>query len=197
MEDHLQHLLQVVKEKKQAKRYILAIDGLSRAGKTTLTERFCQKLKDEDISHTTFHIDDHIVEKKKRYNTGRDEWFEYYFLQWDLHGIRNNFFEKLLLSKNFSLLFYDGLSDTHKEQMIDLPEECIIIVEGVFLQRQEWRGYLDFVVFLDCPKEIRFKRENEQTQRDLEKFRNRYWKAEDFYLKAVSPKQKADLVLQL
>ncbi|WP_113927833.1 kinase [Bacillus sp. P14.5] len=197
MEDHLQQLIKAVKENKNAKRFILAIDGLSRSGKTTLTENLCQELEKENIPHTVFHIDDHIVEKKKRYNTGRDEWFEYYFLQWDLHSIRQNFFKKLHFSKTLNLHFYDGTLDSHTQQSIYLPEECVIIVEGVFLQRQEWRGFLDFTVFLDCPKEIRFQRESEQTQKNPDKFRNRYWKAEDFYLKAVSPKQKADLVLQL
>ncbi|MGM0845569.1 MAG: kinase [Bacillota bacterium] len=197
MEEHLSHILQAIIEKKKAKRFILAIDGLSRSGKTTFTKSISRELKTRNIYHAVFHIDDHIVEKKRRYNTGQDEWFEHYYLQWDLQCIRKNIFEKLLLSKQFTLDYYDVPTDSHIEQTIVLPEECVIIVEGVFLQRQEWRGFLDFVVFLDCSKEKRFQRESEQVQRNIKKFQNRYWKAEDFYVKAVSPKQQADLVLQL
>jgi uridine kinase len=197
LKDYSQTLIKLVKEKKMANRFILGIDGLSRSGKTTVTKALCEKLKEQDIIHAVFHIDDHIVERKKRYHTGRDEWFEYYFLQWDLHDIRQNFFEKLLLAKEFDLSYYDNSTDSYFPRTIELPEECLIIVEGVFLQRQEWRDFFDYVVFLDCPQKKRFLRETEETQKNLEKFQNRYWKAEDFYLKAVSPRQKADKVLQV
>ncbi|WP_420808739.1 kinase [Bacillus salacetis] len=197
MQVHSHALLKLVKGKKRGNRFILGIDGLSRSGKTTLTHSLCKHLKEEGIAHAVFHIDDYIVERKRRYNTGRDEWFEYYFLQWDLHDIRQNLLEKLLLSKEIALSFYDPGSDSHDVRSIQLPEECLIIVEGVFLQRQEWRSFFDYMVFLDCPQEERFLRESEETQRNREKFKSRYWKAEDFYLKAVSPRKKADLVFNV
>ncbi|EDL66771.1 kinase [Bacillus sp. SG-1] len=197
LKDHSQAVLEAVKEKKKGNRFILGIDGLSRSGKTTLTKSLCESLKEQDIPHIVFHIDDHIVEKKRRYDTGRDEWFEYYFLQWDLQDIREHFFENLLLGKTFSLNYYDSSADSHTLKTIQLPEECFIIVEGVFLQRQEWRDYFDYVVFLDCPKNRRFQRERKETQEQLKKFQNRYWKAEDFYMKAVSPRQKCDMVLRV
>ncbi|WP_456271022.1 kinase [Bacillus sp. AK031] len=195
MEEYSNTLLNLIKEKKTGNRFLFGIDGLSRSGKTTLTKKFCGLLKENNIPHSVFHIDDHIVTRKDRYNTGRDEWFEYYFLQWDLHEIRQHFFENLILSRKFDLNFYDNETDTHSPKTIELPDDCIIVVEGVFLQRQEWRDYFDYVVFLDCPRDIRFDRESDEAQQLLDKFEKRYWKAEEFYQKAVSPKQKADLVL--
>ncbi|WP_409254208.1 kinase [Bacillus sp. SCS-153A] len=197
MKDHSQSVLKAVEKKKKGNRFILGVDGLSRSGKTTFTESLCESLKKQDIAHAVFHIDDYIVEKERRYGTGRDEWFEYYFLQWDLHKIRHEFFEKLLLAKEFTLRYYDQSEDSHTLKPIELPEECFIIVEGVFLQRQEWRDFFDYVVFLDCPQKSRFHRENKETQKKLKKFQDRYWKAEDFYMKAVSPRQKADMVLRV
>jgi uridine kinase len=196
LQHYSQTLLNLAKKKKKGHRFILGIDGLSRSGKTTLAKSLCEDLKEMNIAHSLFHIDDHIVERKRRYNTGRDEWFEYYFLQWDLHGIKEKFFEKLLISKEFTLDYYDTKIDSQVLKNIELQEESIIIVEGVFLQRQEWRSFFDYVVFLDCPQEKRFSRESEETKKNLTKFQNRYWKAEKFYLKAVSPKKKADLVIK-
>jgi uridine kinase len=49
---------------------------------------------------------------------------------------------------------------------------------------------------LDCPRSKRFVRESEEAQENLSKFTNRYWKAEDFYLSTVSPKEQADLVIK-
>jgi len=54
----------------------------------------------------------------------------------------------------------------------------------------------DSVVFLDCPREERFLRENEETQTSKEKFENRYWKAEDYYLQEVEPVECADVVIR-
>lgn len=94
------------------------------------------------------------------------------------------------------MLTYDNQSDTHNIQVVRLPETCLIIVEGVFLQRNEWRSFYDYLVYLDCPREIRYNRESDVTQSNIEKFRNRYWKAEEYYLDTESPKKQADLVFQ-
>jgi uridine kinase len=42
-------------------------------------------------------------------------------------------------------------------------ETALVIVEGVFLQRAEWQDYLNYVVYLKCSKEERFKRESQET----------------------------------
>ncbi len=52
-------------------------------------------MKQESIPFHIFHIDDHIVERNKRYNTGFEEWYEYYYLQWDIEWLRQKFFQKL------------------------------------------------------------------------------------------------------
>ena len=77
--------------------FILAIDGLSGAGKTTLVHQLKNVLDNVVI----IHIDDHIVEKAKRYNTGHDEWFEYYQLQWDTNYLKEHLYDKLYQNKKY------------------------------------------------------------------------------------------------
>lgn len=177
-------------------RFVVGVDGLSRSGKTTLVKKLEDDLKKEGIPFHIFHIDDHIVERNKRYNTAHEEWYEYYKLQWDVEWLQQNFFNKLRLENQFSLPFYDHKTDSCKIREIIVPGFCIIVIEGVFLQRKEWREFFDYMVYLDCPREQRFLRESEETQKNLSKFENRYWKAEDFYLKMECPKQRADLVMR-
>ena len=71
----------------------------------------------------------------------------------------------------------------------------VIIVVGVFLLREPWRNAFDYAVYLDCPRDVRFSRESSTTQENLQKFEQRYWKAEDFYLATESPMGKADLII--
>lgn len=177
-------------------RLILGIDGLSRSGKTTFTERLRRDLVQMQRNVCMFHLDDHIVERKRRYDTGHEPWYEYYALQWDLPYLREHLFLKLRRSNETVLEFYNDMLDEQVTKTICIPPECVIIVEGVFLQRPEWRGFLDYCVYLDCPREVRFSRENADAQASLTKFERRYWKAEDHYLQSVRHMDRADLVIK-
>ncbi|MBM7553505.1 kinase [Thalassobacillus pellis] len=176
-------------------RFILGIDGLSRAGKTTFTKKLCDHLGDS-TPYYAFHIDEHIVERDKRYHTGYESWYEYYYLQWDIDWLTENFFKKLKSGKELYLPFYNNKEDYHQWKNIKLPDPCLIIIEGVFLQRSVWRKYFDYVMYLDCSKDIRYSREKVNNQHDLEKLEHRYWRAENYYLTKIAPKENADIILK-
>ncbi|WP_157060087.1 kinase [Saccharibacillus kuerlensis] len=177
------------------RRFVLGIDGLSRSGKTSLTAELKRRLVERGEEFVLLHIDDYITARSQRYHTGHEEWYEYYALQWNAEKLRKDLFENLKTASQLTLPVYDEQVDSLETQTVHLPERGIIVVEGVFLQRSEWRGYCDFVVYLDCPREERFKREGELTQSRRDKFVNRYWKAEDYYLKTERPTEQAHLVL--
>jgi uridine kinase len=193
--DHIEQLMDVIQTVNVMERSILGIDGLSRSGKSTLVRQLSQKLSDSDIHFVVFHMDDHIVERKHRYQTGNAEWYEYYYLQWDIDWLTTNFFNMLRESTVVSLPFYDPSTDTQVKKSLALSLNGLILIEGVFLQRKEWRAFYDYMVYLDCPREERFSRESAATQKQLTKFENRYWKAEEYYLNMEKPRESADLVL--
>ncbi len=188
-------IMKVIKEHKD-ERFILGIDGLSRSGKTTLVKELEEDLKQSEIPFHIFHIDDHITERNKRYNTGFAEWYEYYNLQWDIEWLQRNFFWKLQSDIQVQLPFYHDETDICEMKEIQLPLVGVIIVEGVFLQRKEWRNFFHYMVYLDCSRKTRFLRESEETQKNLPKFQSRYWKAEEYYLEKESPRDLADFVIR-
>ncbi|PEX43196.1 uridine kinase [Bacillus cereus] len=188
-------IMKVIQEHKDG-RFIIGIDGLSRSGKTTLVKKLEENMKRSGISFHIFHIDDHITERNKRYNTGFAEWYEYYNLQWDIDWLLRNLFQKLQSDIELELPFYHDETDSCEMKEIHLPLVGVIIVEGVFLQRKEWRDFFHYMVYLDSPREKRFLRESEETRKKLSKFQNRYWRAEDYYLEMELPKDGADLVIQ-
>ena len=187
-------LINVMKKHKE-NRFILGIDGLSRSGKTTFVANLKENMKQESIPFHIFHIDDHIVERNKRYDTGFEEWYEYYYLQWDIEWLRQKFFRKLQNETKLKLPFYNDKTDSCEMKKVQIPIVGVIVIEGVFLQRKEWRDFFHYMVYLDCPRETRFLRESPETQKNLSKFKNRYWKAEDYYLETELPKDRADLVI--
>lgn len=188
-------MTQIMAAIRQNKRFILGIDGLSRSGKTTFVKKFASVLSQNEIESTVIHLDDHIVERSKRYNTGHEEWREYYYLQWDVESLKKSLFDKLIHSNEIELSFYDNDRDQHVHKKLKLTDKNVIIVEGIFLQRAEWERYFDYTVFIECPRDIRFARESSQTQQNIEKFTKRYWTAEDYYLDKFRPEEKADLVI--
>lgn len=176
-------------------RLIIGIDGLSRSGKTTIVKKLAALLEEYEMKSQIIHLDDHIVDRTKRYGTGEAEWKEYYYLQWEVEKLEEILFEKLQQENELVLPFYDEQLDQQVYKKLDLTGKKVVLVEGIFLQREEWKAYLDYAIFIDCPREIRFRRENARTRKNIEKFENRYWKAEDYYLEKLSPRVKADKVL--
>lgn len=176
-------------------RLIIGVDGLSRAGKTTVVGEVLLRVRKEKKNVRVFHIDDYIVERKKRYDTGFADWYEYYNLQWDVGYLRQELFVRLRHAPEINLPFYDSERDETASKTVVMPRDCIVIVEGVFLQREEWRQFFDFVAYLDCPRETRFQRESVRTREQIDKFKARYWKAEDHYLEMVRPLSKADMII--
>ena len=196
MRNILKQIERNIPDLKDGERFILGIDGLSRAGKTTLTRQLSNLLLDKNIPHMIIHLDDLIETKDKRYNTGHDQWKEYYYYQWDVDKLKQSLFEKCKTAPFLKLSFYEIEKDQQYMKVVTLPPACVILIEGVFLQREAWRNYFDFVVYLEATKDQRFSREANTTKRLIEKFENRYWKAEDFYLDKIDPSHKADLVIQ-
>jgi uridine kinase len=181
--------------------FIVAIDGLSGAGKTTMVKELEDGLKSKcDV--TIIHMDDHIVENNKRYNTGYDEWYEYYYLQWDIELIKNELLKKIHSNfTNFPLPYYDKDSNNTTVKEITISTDSIILIEGIFLQRKEWKTFYDYIIFLDCPKEIRYERVLNRDlyigdfQTRLNKYKRRYWLGEEHYLKIENPIEKADKII--
>lgn len=188
-------LLNIISDQQGRPRFVLGIDGLSRSGKTTFADDLRELLIQNQKHVCLFHIDDYIVQRRKRYNTGYAEWHEQYHLQWDVKYLRENLFSKVRESHEITLQSYNLELDEQFQKTVCIPPACIIIIEGVFLQRPEWRGFFDYLVYFDCPRELRFSREDKSVQDNIEKFRNRYWKAEDYYLNSTHPVERSDMII--
>ena len=186
----------------QKRPYIVAIDGLSGAGKTTIVKSLEREISNRNCKAVTIHIDDYIVERDKRYNTGFEEWYEYYYLQWNIESLTRHLFEGLLHNHHdLQLPFYDHSTDSLRMRALSIPASSIVLIEGIFLQRREWRGFYDYVIYLNCPREVRYERVLKRDsyigdiQQRLNKYNKRYWPGEKHYLEVENPIEQADVVI--
>src|SRR5690606_16655519 len=91
MEDTVKKIIEQLPALESGKRLVVGIDGLSRSGKTTLTEELMRHFKQSGTPAASFHLDDFIVERERRYGTGHKEWHEYYHLQWETGWLCEHF----------------------------------------------------------------------------------------------------------
>ncbi|MHA6253192.1 kinase [Oceanobacillus sp. CAU 1775] len=181
--------------------FIVGIDGLGGAGKTTITTKLKESLKTIGMNVMTIHLDEHIVVSDKRYKTEFEEWYEYYFLQWDINLLQTELFQALSSgARIIELPFYDKANDKISLKNIEITHPSIVLVEGIFIQRHEWREYLDIIIFVDCPDKEREERVLDRDQyigdyqKRLAKYKRRYWPAEEYYIKVENPKANADII---
>ena len=181
--------------------FIVGVDGLGGAGKTTFVKNLKEELKDNGHEVITIHMDDYIVESSKRYKTGYEEWYEYYYLQWNIDLLLTELFQPLFNGANMvNLPLYNRTNDTISKQRIHTPSNSIVLIEGIFIQRREWREFFNFVIFMDCPHKVRKDRVLNRDkyigdyQYRLNKYQNRYWIAEDNYIEIENPLEKADVL---
>lgn len=179
---------------------IIGIDGLGGAGKSTLSEKLCQKFEDNHYSTILLHLDDFIHIRTVRYNWAYPEWECYYDLQWRFSYILE-IIEKIKDSKEkyIDVDIYDKVNDSYYQQRYEKGENLIVIVEGIFLQRKEFRDVFDYMIYIDMQEKLRLDRVLKRDiyigseQEIIDKYRKRYFPAEHKYVAEYQPQKSADL----
>ncbi len=181
---------------------LIGIDGLGGAGKSTVSAVIAEQLQAEGVPVTLLHIDDFIHPRAVRYREDVPEWQCYYELQWNYGSLKS----VLDLVKNegmFSgeVMLYDKEQDCYFPQEITVPENGIMIVEGIFLQRPDLSGWFDEMIYIAVPEETRLQRVLcrdsyiGDRQAIADKYERRYFPAERFYVETCCPEQRADFVI--
>lgn len=182
---------------------IIGIDGLGGAGKSTISDALCQRLKGKDCPVTLLHIDDFIHPKAVRYNEQYAAWECYYHLQWRYDYLLNAVIAPLKqgLPLKTDIELYDKEHDSYHISKMDIPIGSIVIIEGIFLQRPELHGVFDYMIYIDIPEDVRLRRVLERDsyigsrEQIREKYAQRYFPAERRYLAACAPQENADFLM--
>ena len=179
----------------------VGIDGVSGAGKTTFATHLAAVLAERgrEVVHVSadgFHHPEAI-----RYRRGRRSAEGFWLDSYDYPALRENVLDPF--SPGGPRRYRPAVHDVVHDRILDLPwrtapTDAVLVVDGLFLHRDELAGAWDFSVFLEVPFTVtaaRMALRNGSHPDPEHPSMHRYVGGEGLYLAACSPWQRADVVI--
>ncbi|MDE5883465.1 MAG: uridine kinase [Oscillospiraceae bacterium] len=201
----MQKLFRKIESLQDSSRTVLiGIDGLGGAGKSTISRLLEDYSRSKNYPIFVLHVDDFIHPRAVRYNPDVPEWKCYYHLQWRYDYLIQNIMKPLRNGQDFhrQIAFYNKENDSYFSRQVTIPVGSLVILEGIFLQREELRGMFDYMLYLDISEETRLQRVLKRDgyigsqQQIRHKYEVRYFPAERIYTQDYNPAAKADYVIR-
>ena len=177
----------------------VALDGVDAAGKTTLADELAPLVEARGRASVRASLDGFHRPRAERHRRGRDSADGYYRDAFDLAALRRELLEPLGPggSRRYRTATFDLAADVPLETAQRLaPDDAVLLVDGVFLQRPELDEHWDLRVFVhvELGEALRRGVERDGTA-TRELYERRYLAAQRRYLAAVSPRERADAVV--
>ena len=189
--------------KRRDRATVVGITGIDCCGKTQFSKAFGRFLKSERWKVQHIRLDDFHNPKRIRHaeyegESGADRYFRRSF---DIAKV----VDRLLLpihehvGRPFLVrvpLFDLGRDAAGETRAFEFDRETMVLFEGVFLFREEFRQFIDYKVFLDISfaegKERAVARDGGEA---WSKYRAKYYPAQSKYLRDYPPGETADMVI--
>ncbi len=169
------------------KRLIIAIDGGSASGKTTLSKSL-EKIYDATVLHMDdfFLTPDMRTEKRLSEVGGNVSWERF----------EGEVLLPLTQEKEISYRAFDCKTEKFKETTVIAPQK-IVIIEGAYSMHMALAGYYDFSVFLNINKNEQKKRILNRNPSLASRFFDSWIPMEDNYFEKTNIKNRCDLVINI
>lgn len=180
---------------------LIAIDGVDGSGKTTFAARFAAAIERAGRPCVVVHEDDFLAPRSVRYRRGRVSPEGFFRDSYDLHALARDVLDPLrpdgdrrIRRRAFDHRL-DAAIDTPAEEV---PVAAVVLVEGMFLHRDELSSRWDWSVFLDVPftETARRMALRDGSHPDPEHpSMRRYVEGQRIYLAECRPHERATIVL--
>lgn len=135
------------------KRLIIGIAGGSGSGKTTVTNRLVEKIREEKVTvieEDSYYKDQSNLSYEQRVKTNYDHPFAFD------SDLLIDHLKKLKEGKSIEKPLYDFEIHNRKKEKVKVSPKEIIILEGILiLQDEDIRNLLDIKVFVDTDSDVR------------------------------------------
>ena len=176
-------------------RALIAVDGVDGAGKTHFADALAEVVRKKGHAAFRASIDGFHRPRSERYLKGKDSPEGFYRDSFDYSLFRRVLVEPFRLggSTAFVTAAFDVARDAQVEpRWLTGPDDALLIVDGIFLNRPELRGLWNYSIWLDVPAEIT---EARLIERDGPSgIGPRYRGGQELYLAEANPRAAADAI---
>ena len=190
---------------KVTQHFVIGVDGVDGAGKTIFARELLQALKIEVASKymQSISIDDFHNVKEVRHRQGRDSPLGFFEDSFDYESLKKLVLNPIRKSNGDSVSIVPRCHDLNTDllvtsEKVGLEPSSVVIVEGIFLHRDEIRDYFDFTIFLEVPFTVSVRRlfsRDGSIPDPSHPSLNRYVEGQRIYFERCSPPIRANLVI--
>lgn len=182
-------------------RPLVAIDGVDGSGKTVFAAQLASALRSSGRSVIEIHVDDFHHLRAHRYQRGRVSAAGFWLDSYDYEALERDVLAPL--RSDGSGWYRWGATDLERDVRLELEpllaaDDAVVLVEGIFLHRDELHRWWDFSVFLEVPFEESARRmilrDGFSEDGDDRKVR-RYVDGQRLYFDACRPWERASVVV--
>lgn len=179
----------------------VAVDGVDGAGKTMLADELAAVLRSRGRDVVRISADNFLNPRAVRYARGRASPEGFWLDSYDYPALRANVLAGMEAggSRRYRTAVHDLATDTP----LDLPEQqapagAVLLLDGLFLHRDELRDCWDLSIFLDVPFAETARRMAARDGTDPDPSSPgiaRYVEGQRLYFRACNPAARATLVV--
>lgn len=179
---------------------LVGIDGVDGVGKTTMADTLAAVLRAAGTMVVRVTMDGFHHPRAVRYRRGRASPLGYFHDSFDLEAFRTAVLEPARAGGKVRTAVHDHVGDAPVAGELVPVADAVVLVDGVFLQRDELAGAWDLAVFLRAPFTATYSR---MAQRDgshpdpNHPANRRYLEGQELYLRSCRPETRADVVLDV
>lgn len=181
---------------------LVAVDGVDGSGKTMFAARLAAEFEVAGRRAVIVHVDDFHNPRKVRYRLGRDSAEGYFLDTYDLAKLAAYVLDPLTSDqrpRRITTKAFDYRTDLVVDaEPVEVSADDVVIVEGMFLHRNELVPRWDLSIFLDAPFDVTVRRmaDRDGTNPDPEHPSvRRYVEGQRHYLATCKPRERATLVV--
>jgi uridine kinase len=199
----LDHLAAILASIHLPRPVLVAIDGGSAVGMTTLAAELQTQIEAHGRPVISATIDDFHRPKAERYARGRYSAEACYHDTFKYARLRSELLEPFQACRPFVTVIFDAFHDRPLQPApVAAPQDPLLLFEGVWLMRPDLHGYWDYRIIIIAGLDVARQRGIDRdlawgaTREDTEKlYEEHYLPADRLYYETAHPELKADVII--
>jgi uridine kinase len=180
-------------------RALVAVDGVDGAGKTTFADELAEVLRARGREVVRASVDDFHHPQAIRWQRGRTSPEGFFLDSFDYQRFTTDLLVPFAAGQPFRRAGHDLATDAYVTPPAEVaPPHAILLVDGIFLHRDELAGHWDFSIFLEAGFAVSVARtaRRDGSSPDPDDPRNRrYVEGQRLYFARCDPAARAGLVI--